>query len=190
MLHFWANVTFLGQCYIFQWRRLHFSVVTLFSAACAAFCTSRGAFAHLWTTPLCWWARDIAVRKECHHWWRLHFSVVEITFFSGGNYIFYCWTDFDFLVMWSNEKKVKICPAIKNVISTTEKCNIHHYKSNIHIGRSKGRHERHIPPPLWGPTSFNFMQFLWKFGHWISLKIVTFAMVFNAWAKTMTQTQT
>ena len=33
----------------------------LISAAGAASCTFRGAFAHLWTTPLHWRARDIAV---------------------------------------------------------------------------------------------------------------------------------
>ena len=33
----------------------------LISAAHAAICTSRGAFAHLWTTLLCWGARDVAV---------------------------------------------------------------------------------------------------------------------------------
>ena len=34
---------------------------TLISAAYAAIFTSRGVFAHLWTTPLCWGARDVAV---------------------------------------------------------------------------------------------------------------------------------
>ena len=33
----------------------------LISAAHAANCTSRGAFARLWTTLLCWGARDVAV---------------------------------------------------------------------------------------------------------------------------------
>ena len=36
-------------------------MVTLISAAPAAFCTSQGAFAHLWTTPLCWRAHDVAI---------------------------------------------------------------------------------------------------------------------------------
>ena len=37
------------------------TLATLFSAARAAFCTSRGVFAHLWTTPLCWPARDVTI---------------------------------------------------------------------------------------------------------------------------------
>ena len=36
-------------------------LVTLFSAARAAFYTSQGAFAHLRTTPLRWPARDVAI---------------------------------------------------------------------------------------------------------------------------------
>ena len=35
--------------------------MTLFSGARAAFYTSRGPFAHLWTTPLRWRARNVAV---------------------------------------------------------------------------------------------------------------------------------
>ena len=51
--------------------------------------------------------------------WMLHLS--------GGNYIFHCSMDFDFLAMW-----LKNYSAVKNVISTTEKDNNHHQKFNIH----------------------------------------------------------
>ena len=40
---------------------LKVSLVTLFSAERAAFCTWRGAFVHLRTTPLCWRARNVAI---------------------------------------------------------------------------------------------------------------------------------
>ena len=42
----------------------------------AAFCTSRGAFAHLRTTPLCWWAHDVAIAIAM---WEM--SVTDVTNF-------------------------------------------------------------------------------------------------------------
>ena len=62
-------------------------MVTLFSAARAAFCTSRGALAHLQTTPLCWRSRDIAVvmcRKECHQLLYIIYFVFETALLIVG----------------------------------------------------------------------------------------------------------
>ena len=58
----------------------------------AALCTSRGAFAHLRTTPLCWRAHDIAVtmcRKECHQFLHSPFEDVRywcMTILAKVNY--------------------------------------------------------------------------------------------------------
>ena len=52
------------------------------------------------------------------------FTMANGTFFSGGYYIFDCET-----VFGSDDHEVKSCPAVKNVISITEKHNIHHRKT-------------------------------------------------------------
>ena len=47
----------------------------LIFAARAAFCTLRGPFTHLWTTPLPWRARDVAIATS-------EMSVTNVAFFA------------------------------------------------------------------------------------------------------------
>ena len=103
-----------------------------------------------------------------HFWANATFSVLNVTYFSGGDYNFYGsftlhrtetgtgkWVSLLRYVLYTLQRDreplfsivpitfpvpvpvlcsvhVKNCPTVENVISSTEKCNIHHRKFNIH----------------------------------------------------------
>ena len=110
-----TNITFMGKCYIFsskEWRIQDFTEVGA--------PTLRG-----WQdTILPNFPQNCMKLREfggAHPIVLCRSATGKCTFFSGGDYIFDCGT-----IFWSHDQGVKNWPTIENVLSFSEKCNIHH----------------------------------------------------------------